>query len=106
MDTVLQVRPHQHRVEGQDHLPHPAGHISFDADQYTVGFLGYDSTLLAPIQLAIHMYYQVIFSRDVLHPYIPQLVLIVDVATTRVQDLVLGFVESCDAHLGPLLRPV
>jgi len=29
--TVLWVRPHQHRVQWQDHLPHPADHASFDA---------------------------------------------------------------------------
>jgi len=33
LDAVLQVSPHQHRVEGQDHLPPPAGHASFDAVQ-------------------------------------------------------------------------
>ena len=31
-DTVLQVRAHQCRVEGQDHLPRP-GHTSFDVSQ-------------------------------------------------------------------------
>jgi len=30
LDAVLQVRPYQCRVEGQDHLPQPTGHISFD----------------------------------------------------------------------------
>ena len=35
LDTVLQVRCHQHRAQGQDHLPHPAA-----AAQDTVGFLG------------------------------------------------------------------
>ena len=29
MQSVLQVRPHQHRTEGQDHLSPLAGHISF-----------------------------------------------------------------------------
>ena len=42
LDTVLQVRPHQHRVEGQDHLPHSAGHSSLDAAQDRVDFLGCD----------------------------------------------------------------
>ena len=28
--TVCQMRPHQHRVEGQDHRAHPSGHASFD----------------------------------------------------------------------------
>jgi len=31
LDAVLQVRSHQCRAEGQDHLPRPAGHASFDA---------------------------------------------------------------------------
>jgi len=43
LDTVLQVRPHQRRVEGQDHLPRPAGHASSDAAQDTVGFLSHTS---------------------------------------------------------------
>lgn len=33
MDTVLQSR-----VEGENHLPQPAGHTSFDAAQDTVNF--------------------------------------------------------------------
>ena len=31
LEVVLKVRPHQSRVEGQDQLPYPAGHASFDA---------------------------------------------------------------------------
>ena len=31
--AVLQVRSHQCRVEGQDHLPRPPGQVSFDAAQ-------------------------------------------------------------------------
>jgi len=42
----------------------------------------------------------------VLHPYIPQLVLIGGVAMTQVQDLALGFIELQDVHLGPMLEPV
>ena len=40
LDAVLQMRSHQHRVEGQDHLPYPAGHTAFVAAQDMVGFLG------------------------------------------------------------------
>jgi len=47
LDTVLQVRPHQHRVKEQDHLPHTAGHASFDAAQDTVGFFDWESTLVS-----------------------------------------------------------
>jgi len=40
----------------------------------------------------IHQYPHVLFTTAVLHPYIPQLVLIAGVAITQVQDLVLGFI--------------
>jgi len=53
LDTVLQVRSDQHRVEGQDHLPHSAGHASFDAAQNMVGFLGCRGTLLSINKLRV-----------------------------------------------------
>jgi len=68
LDTVLQVMPHQLRVDGQDHLHHSAGHTSFDAAQDMVGFLGCEGTLLAHVQLAVHQYSQVLLSRAGLHP--------------------------------------
>jgi len=43
------------------------------------------------------------FCMAVLPPYILQLVMIVWVATTQVQYLVLGFIEPHEVHLGPLL---
>ncbi|NXC65955.1 LBN protein, partial [Anhinga anhinga] len=46
LDAALQVGSHQSRVEGQNHLPRPAGHASFDAAQDTLGFLGCKCTLL------------------------------------------------------------
>lgn len=36
--AALQVGPHKVRVEGDNHLPHPAGHTSFDVAWDTVGF--------------------------------------------------------------------
>ena len=77
LDGVLQVRPLQYRAEGQDHLPAPADHASFDADQDMVGFLGWESTLLAHVQLAIHQYLQVFWDRPMLSLFIPQHVLVV-----------------------------
>ena len=68
------MRPHQHKVEGQDHLPQPAGHA---AAQDMVGFLGCEDTLLAHVQLPI---YQGLFSRAVLNPFIPWLLLVTRVA--------------------------
>ena len=106
LDTVLQVRPHQCRVEGQYHLPQPAGHTSFDAAQDMVGFLGCEGTLLAHVQLAVHWYPEAPFGRAVLSTFIRQLVLVVRVAATQVQDLALGFVEPYETLLDLLHKPV
>ena len=105
MDTVLQVRPHQHRAEGQDFLPHPAGHAAFDAAQDTVGSLGCKGTLLAHVRFPIHQYPQVFFSRAVLNLFMPLFVLVMGFASSQVHDLAFGFVEPHDVHLGPLLKP-
>ncbi|KAK4828118.1 hypothetical protein QYF61_023916 [Mycteria americana] len=106
LDAVLQVGSHQSGVEGQNHLPQPAGHASFDAAQDTVGLLGCESTLLAHIQLFIHQYPQVLLHRDALKPFISQPVLILGVALTQVQDLALGLVEPHEVHMGPLFKLV
>jgi len=39
LDAGLQVGSYQSGVEGQNHIPHPAGHDSLDAAQDMVGFL-------------------------------------------------------------------
>ena len=59
--------------------------------------------MLVHNQLPIHHYPHIIFSRTVLNPFIPQLVLSVEVALTQVPDLAFGFVEPHEVHLGPLL---
>ena len=77
------------------------GHGSFDAAaQDTVGFLCCEGTLLAHVQLPIHQYSQVFFSRAALNPFTPQFGLVVESASTQVQDLALGFVESPEPTLG------
>ncbi|KAK4810846.1 hypothetical protein QYF61_008818 [Mycteria americana] len=106
LDAGLQVGSHQRGVEGQNHLPRPAGHASFDAAQDTVGFLGCERTLPAHVQLFIHQYPQVLLLRAALNPFIPQPVLVPGVALTQVQDLALGKVEPHEVHMGPLLELV
>ena len=69
LDAVLQVRSHQNRLKGQDHLPQPCGCTSFGAAQVMVGFLGCKGTLLSHVQLPIHQYDQALFSRAVLYPF-------------------------------------
>ena len=74
--------------------------------QDMVGFRGCEGTLLTHIQLAIHQYSQVLFSRSVLYPSASQLVPIAEVTTIQVQDLILGFVEPREVHLGPPFKSV
>jgi len=106
LDAGLQVRSHQSRVEEQNHLPRPAGHASLDAAQDTIGFLGCEHTLLDPVQLFIHWHPQVLLSKAALNPFIPQPVLIMEVALNQVQDPALGLVEPHAVHMGPLLELV
>ncbi|KAK4817094.1 hypothetical protein QYF61_027925 [Mycteria americana] len=104
LDAVLQVGSHQSRAEGQNPLPRPAGHPSFDAAWDTAGFLGCECTLLAHVQLFIHQYPQALLLRAAFSPFIPQPVLIPGVAPTQVQDLALGLVELHGVHTGSLLK--
>ncbi|KAK4814468.1 hypothetical protein QYF61_018986 [Mycteria americana] len=106
LDAVLQVRSHQSRVEGQNLLPRPAGHASFNAAQDTVGLLGCECTLLAHAQLFVHQYPQVLFHRAALDHIIPQPVWKLRIAPTQVQDPALGLVEPHEVHTGPLLQLV
>ena len=69
-----------------------------------VGFLDCKHLSLAHVQLAIHEYPQVLFSRAVHFPYIPQLVLLVGAATAQVIDLARSFAEPCDVLLYPVLK--
>jgi len=64
---------------GVGSLPYPAGHTAFDAAQDMVFFLGCKGTLLAHGQIPIHQYTQVFFGRVALSPFIPQLVLVIQV---------------------------
>ena len=63
LDTVLQVRPDQGRVEGEDHLPCPADHAPFNAPQDAIGLLGHQATLLAHCQSVIHQDLQILLCR-------------------------------------------
>ncbi|KAK4824308.1 hypothetical protein QYF61_013053 [Mycteria americana] len=88
LDAVLQVGSHQSRVEGQNPLPRPAGHASFDAAQDMVGLLGCKCTLLTHVQLFVHQYPQVLFRRAGLDHIILQPVLKPRIAPTQVSAAV------------------
>ncbi|KAJ7424705.1 hypothetical protein BTVI_05537 [Pitangus sulphuratus] len=59
-----------------------------------VGFLGCKCTLLGHVQPLILQHPQVLLSRAALNLFMPQLVLMLGVATTRVQPLALDLVET------------
>ncbi|KAK4823681.1 hypothetical protein QYF61_005652 [Mycteria americana] len=106
LNTVFEVRPHQCRVQGHDHIPSPAGHAIFDTSQDAIGFLGHLGTLLAHIQLAVNQHPQVLFCRAAFQPLFPKPVALHGVAVAQVQDLALGLVKPHTVGLGPSIQPV
>ena len=71
LDAVLWMGPHESRVEGDKHLPLPAGHPFFNAAQHTVGLPGCKHTLLAHVQLLVHQNPQVLLRRAALKEIFP-----------------------------------
>ncbi|KAK4827314.1 hypothetical protein QYF61_016564 [Mycteria americana] len=106
LDAAPQGGSPQSGAEGQNPLPHPAGHAAGDAAQDTVGLPGCECTLPAHVQLFIHQYPQALLLRAALDHIIPQPVLKPRIALTQVQDLALGLVEPCEVHTGPPLQLV
>ncbi|KAK4822662.1 hypothetical protein QYF61_019029 [Mycteria americana] len=106
LNTVVEVRPHQCRVQGHDHFPSPAGHAIFDTSQDAIGFLGHLGTLPAHIQPAVNQHPQVLFCQAAFQPLFPKPVALHGVAVTQVQDLALGLVEPHTIDLSPSIQPV
>ena len=63
LEAGLDVGFHQGGVEGQNHLPRPAGDTSLDAAQDTVGLLGSERTWVAHVKLFFPQYPQVLLLR-------------------------------------------
>ncbi|KAK4825928.1 hypothetical protein QYF61_003423 [Mycteria americana] len=106
LNTVFEVRPHQCRVQGDNHFPSPAGHTISDTSQDAIGFLGHLGTLLAHIQLAVDQHPQVLFCQAAFQPLFPKPVVLHGVAVAQVQDLALGLVKPHTIDLGPSIQPV
>jgi len=105
-DTGLPEGSHQSGAEGQNPLPRPAAHAAGDAAQGMVGLLGCQRILLGHVELLANQHSQVLLGRAALNPFIPQPVLILEVAATQVQDVALGLVEPHEIHTCPLLKLV
>ncbi|NXI45017.1 TENS3 protein, partial [Galbula dea] len=94
LDVIFQVGSQESRVEGENHLPPPAGHASLAAAPDTVGLLGCKHTLAAHVELLIHQHPQVSFRRAALKPVLTQPVLVLGIAPTQMQDLALAVLPS------------
>jgi len=63
LDAVRQMGPQKGKVEGDNHLPCPAGHLSLDAAHDTLGPPGCKHTMLAHGQLFVHQDPQVLLCK-------------------------------------------
>ncbi|KAK4820458.1 hypothetical protein QYF61_027035 [Mycteria americana] len=106
LNTVFEVRPHQCRVQGDDHFPSPAGYTIPDTSQDAIGFLGHLGTLPAHVQAAVNQHPQVLFHWAAFQPLFPKPVALHGVAVAQVQDLALGLVKPHTVDLGPSIQPV
>ncbi|GAB0181768.1 hypothetical protein GRJ2_000642100 [Grus japonensis] len=105
-NTVLKVRPHQCRVQVDNHFPSPAGHTIPDTSQDAVGLIDHLGTLLAHIQPAVDQHPQVHFQRAAFQPLFPKPVALHGVVVTKVQDPALSLVEPHTIGLTPSIQPV
>ncbi|KAK4814854.1 hypothetical protein QYF61_027827 [Mycteria americana] len=102
LNTLLEVRPHQCRVQGHDHFPSPAGHAIFDTSQDAIGFLGHLGTLLAHIQAAVNQH----SCWAAFQPLFPKPIALHGVVVAQVQDLAFGLVEPHTVGPSPSIQPV
>ncbi|KAK4827459.1 hypothetical protein QYF61_018180 [Mycteria americana] len=106
LNTVFEVRPHQCRVQANNHFPSPAGHTISDTSQDAIGLLGHLGTVLAHIQPALDQHSQVLFHQAAFQPLFPKSVALHGVVVTQVQDSALSLVESHTIGLSPSIQPV
>ena len=99
----LQVRPDQGRVEGEDHLPWPAGHAPFNTPKDAIGLLCHQGTLLAHGESVAHQDPQVPLCRVPLQHIIPNLYWCMRYSFPRCKTT-LTFVKSYLVPLCPTLQ--
>ena len=105
LKAVLQAGFLQSRVEGQNHLPRPAGHAAFDAAQDMVlSNVGCKCTLLGHVELLVSQHPQVPLLRAALNPFSAQPVFVLRIAPTQEQDFAFGLVELHEVRTGSPLK--
>jgi len=88
-DSALWVRPHQHRADGQDHLPSPADSTSLDGAQH-VWLSGLGGHTAGSCSAVTYQCPQDLRGRTMLSLFIPQHDLVVGVPSSQLQTLYLG----------------
>jgi len=68
LNTALEMRPHQCRVQEHDHFPAPADHTISETSQDALGLFGHLGTLLAHVQPAVNKHPQVLFCQAAFQP--------------------------------------
>lgn len=104
LKAVVHVGSQESRVQRENHLHPPAGHVSFDAAQDTVSFLDCKCALLVYVQFFISQQPQDLLLRATLNPFISQSVLMF--GTTQAQYRALSSVELHVLYARTLLKPV
>lgn len=99
------VWPHESRIQGNNHLPAPAGCAISHKRQEAIGLLGHQSTLLAHIQPSVDRHPPVLFLHTVLQPICPRPVALPGAVVTKVQDPALGLVKLHLTGLNPAILP-
>ena len=86
LDAIIKVGSQKSRVEGQNHLPQPAGHTSHDATKDTVGLLGCKHTLLTHADSFINRHSQILLLRAAFKPCSTQPVSVLEITPTQMKD--------------------
>lgn len=91
----------------KDHLLWSAGHTSFNGAQNTIGFLGWEHTLLSHVELHNHQHAQVLRLRAALNPFFAQPVFVLGFPWPMCRTLrlaLLNFMRFTSAHHSSLSR--
>lgn len=74
------------RVKGKNHIPPPAGHISFGVAQDVIGFLGCKCTLPVHAEHFVHHHTQGFHLKATVNQFSAHTLFVLGIALTHIQD--------------------
>ena len=92
LDTILQMRSHQGRVEGEENGSQSNNYTPSNTPQDAISFLGHKGTVLAYGHPAVHQDPQVLFPCAALQQVSSQPILVTGVVLAQMQDSTLALV--------------